>query len=272
MPHPVLCYRATKRIIQTPPVLGYTSVFILQCHSLRSIRSLAQSTRGAFGSVTHSLGRGTQSQHCWDLPADTVPSTLVLHHLCQQGKRASLGSSSHLNLLMQTGSSQIFQVRHTQPCPGEQSMASPKGASYALLLSSARRWLRDSGCWRSSLQWSHPGLTGYTPAQPLKVFLCSYHQNVDFCIKSCNCGRYGTDPYCFTERTLSCKGVHLGNSLQQWGSSWIGVRAEAGRAPPGLLRAECALGLCNPLQPKMLHESFTCSIFKSLGWKWEIFS
>lgn len=148
MPHPVLYSRATKNIIQTPPVLDHACVFVLQHHSLRCIRCLAQNRKGALGSVMHSHSRGTQSQHCWELPPDAVPITLVLLYLCQQEKCGPLGSSSPFNLLMETSASTCQQC--TFKC-GTHSLAlqrrawpHPKGASCALQLCQ-KVHPRDSG-------------------------------------------------------------------------------------------------------------------------------
>lgn len=173
MPHPVLYHRATKKIIQTPPALDCAYVFILHHHPLRSISSVAQSTRGALGSVRHSPGRDPQSQPCWDLPADEsqhIRATLSV----PAGKCGSLGSSSHL--LMQTSASTCQQCAFKR---GTHSLAlqskawpHPKGASYALQLSSAIRCIPETlQCWSSEVQWYIQGAWVYTSSATQGVFM-----------------------------------------------------------------------------------------------------
>lgn len=69
--------------------------------------------------------------------------------------------------------SALSSVAHTALHCREKHDLTPKVP--AVLSSSARRCIPGILGYRSSqLQWSHPGATGCTPAQLLKVFLCSY--------------------------------------------------------------------------------------------------
>lgn len=260
MPRPVVYYRATKKTIQTHPVLGYAYVFILQHHSLRSISCLAESTGGALGSVMHSpepaLGETCLGEHCWDLPAAAVPITLVLHHLCKQGKCGSLGSSSHFSLLMQTSARMCQQCAFrcgTHSLAGEQSRTSSQRCQ---LFSPAQLCQKVHP--RGSVvlsSWSHPGRLGIHQLSYSRCFYAAVHQNADFWIKNWNCGRYGTVPYCFIEEVLSCKGIQLGKPLQKWWPSWTGARAEVERATLLLLRAECGFVTLSSLKCCMDHSS-----------------
>lgn len=219
----------------------------------------------------HSPGRGTQRQRCWDCQLMQSPSHSCCS-ICANRENVDPGAvlaplacncrqvPAHANSVL-SGAAQA--ALH-----GEQSMTSPQRCQ---LCSPAQLCQKVHPRDSVMLEQLGPVVTcrgtGEKPAQLLKVILCSYSLKFD-CIKNWNCGRYGTVPYCFIERALSCKEVQLDKPLQQWGPSWIGARAEVGRATPLLLRAEWGLGLHHPLQPKMLHGSFICSIFKSLGWKW----
>lgn len=197
----------------------------------------------------------SQSHDRWDLWADTVPTTPALHHLCKLGKCRSLGSSSQFCLLTRTSANMCKQC--TSKCsthalaPESKAWPQPKGASYGLQLGSAVRYI-PAPLLHHRLEQPAPaahvqGQPDYPNPATHGIFMQLFSKRYIFASVECNCSRYGSVSYCFLEMTLSFKGVQLGNLLQQWGPSWEGARAEAGRAAPLQLRAEWGLGLPNPL-------------------------
>lgn len=116
---------------------------------------------------------------------------------------------------------------------------------------------------------SHPGATGYTPAQLLKAFLCSCSVKCTFFFFAsvkCNCGKIWK---CFL--LFHRKDPVLQRSPAGQPSAAVGTfmkRGQGRRRESYTPAAEWGLGLPSTLLPKMFNGSLTSSIFTSLGWKW----